>query len=116
MRPVPRVYRLPVGYELFRDLTRGREFIREHFTERITLNQAAAEAFLSPFHFQRTFRAAFGESPHEYLTRLRLDHAKSLLRRSSLTVSDVCVEVGFQSLGSFSTLFNRLEGCGPKEF
>jgi len=116
MASIPRVYRLPVGYELFRDLTRAREFIRFHFTERITLEQAAAEAFLSPFHFQRTFSAAFGETPHEYITRLRLEHAKSLLRKSSLTVSDVCVEVGFQSLGSFSTLFSRLEGCSPKQF
>src|SRR5437016_4304701 len=116
MRAVPRVYRLAVGYELFRDLTRAREFIRDHCAERIMLEQAAAEAFLSPFHFQRTFSAAFGESPHEYLTRLRPDRAKLLLRQQSLTVSDVCLEVGFQSLGSFSTLFSRLEGCSPKEF
>ena len=56
MRSVPRVYRLAVGYELFSDLTRAREFIRDHCAERITLEQAAAEAFLSPFHFQRAAR------------------------------------------------------------
>lgn len=116
MPNVPRVYRLPVGYDTFTDLCRSREFIRERFSEPLTLEDAAREAFLSPFHFHRRFSAAFGETPHEFLTRIRLEHARELLRKSSLTVSDVCVEVGFQSLGSFSTLFSRFCGCSPTEF
>jgi AraC-like DNA-binding protein len=73
----------------------------------------AKVAGMSPFHFARCFRRSFGETPHEYVTNVRLREAKALLARSGAHVTDVCFEVGFSSLGSFSALFARREGLPP---
>src|SRR5262249_27858422 len=81
-----------------------------------TLADAAAEAYLSPFHFLRLFRQAFGETPHEFLTRVRLERAQLLLSTSRRPVTEVCLDVGFSSLGSFSTLFSRRVGVSPSVF
>lgn len=71
---------------------------------------------MSPFHFHRAFRLAFNETPHDYLTRLRIERAKALLRTDALPVTQVCFEVGFSSLGSFSTKFTREVGCAPSRY
>jgi AraC-like DNA-binding protein len=97
-------------------LCRARAFIRDYFREPIELADAAAEAELSIWHFLRLFRDVFGETPHEFLTRLRIDTARSLLAVSSRSVTDVCFDVGFSSLGSFSTLFTRQVGVSPIAF
>jgi AraC-like DNA-binding protein len=83
----------------------------------LPLAGAARAAGLSRFHFLRLFQQAFGETPHEFRTRLRLDRARMLLEyRRDLTVTDVCLEVGFQSLGSFSALFARHVGEPPSRY
>jgi transcriptional regulator GlxA family with amidase domain len=97
-------------------LCQVRDLMRECLDEPLTLEELSIEADLSVYHLLRTFRAAFGETPHEYLTRLRLERAKELLTVSSRSVTDICFDVGFSSLGSFSTLFRRQVGLSPAEF
>jgi AraC-like DNA-binding protein len=97
-------------------LCRARDLIRDCFEERVTLDDCAAEAGLSPWHLLRSFRAAFGETPQEFLTRLRLERAKQLLTITDRSVTDVCFDVGFSSLGSFSTLFKRQVGRSPRDY
>lgn len=114
---VPLVYRRNLlDMETFRRMLLSREYLAENYSDPITLTEAAAHACFSPYHYQRLFTRAFGESPLEFLTRIRLEHAQTLLRSSDVTVSEICMEVGYSSLGSFSTLFARRFGCPPTEF
>jgi AraC family transcriptional regulator len=101
--------------ELYRRVLRGRDFLLGAGDQRVRLEDAARAACLSPFHFHRSFTQAFGQSPHDFLTRHRLDRARKLLLSTDLSVTDVCLEVGFTSLGSFSTLFRRNFGASPRE-
>ena len=84
--------------------------------EEVMLDEVARVACLSPSHLLRTFKQLFGESPHQYLTSLRIERAKALLAGSKLTVTDVCLAVGFTSLGSFSRLFRRRGGLSPAQY
>lgn len=97
-------------------LCRARDLIRDCFTEPVTLGDCAAEARLSPWHLLRAFRATFGETPKEFLTRLRLERARHLLTVTDRPVTEVCFDVGFSSLGTFSTLFKQAVGCPPTEY
>jgi|SRR5262245_16326386 len=97
-------------------LCRARDLIRDCYAEPVTLSDCADEAELSPWHLLRSFRAAFGETPKEFLTRLRLDRARHLLTVTGRSVTEICFDVGFSSLGSFSTLFKRHVGWSPAEF
>lgn len=76
----------------------------------------AADALMSPGHFSRSFRAAYGETPYSYLMTRRIERAKALLRRGDLSVTDVCMEVGCTSLGSFSSRFTELVGESPSAY
>lgn len=117
MERVPEIYRPRlIDNDTFRRLNEARDFLAENFDQIITLEDVADEACFSPFHFQRQFKRAFQESPHEFLTRLRLEQAQKLLAKSNLSVSEICLEVGYESLGSFSTLFARRAGCPPTDF
>ena len=99
----------------FARLIRARDAIHARYAEPLSLDHLAREAALSPFHFLRLFRRAFGETPHQYLTRVRIEAAKKLLLADA-PVTAVCFEVGFQSLGSFSALFARRVGAPPTAF
>lgn len=90
--------------------------MRDTFQDPINLADISAEANLSPFHFQRSYKQSFGETPHEFLTRLRIEKAKTLLGKGSHNVTEACFEVGFSSLGSFSTLFARQVGLAPSQY
>jgi len=96
-----------------RRLCRARDYLAAHTREPVSLAAAAREAFLSPFHFQRLFSRAFGESPHRFLTRRRIELAKRLLAADHLSVTEVCFEAGYSSLGSFSAKFHALVGRPP---
>jgi AraC-like DNA-binding protein len=87
-----------------------------HFAEPIDLDRLAAQAGFSKFHFARAFKGAFGETPANYLTRRRVERAKDLLRSANLTVTEVCMLVGFASLGSFSSRFSEMVGMSPNSF
>jgi AraC-like DNA-binding protein len=100
----------------FARLCRARDYLAAHYNYRVPLADAAREACLSPFHFQRLFARAFGETPHEFLTHQRIAQAKKLLLDGSHEVTDVCFEVGYESLGSFSTRFRVLTGLSPAAF
>jgi AraC-like DNA-binding protein len=82
----------------------------------VTLPDVAACANLSPYHFLRVYKQTYGETPHEFLTRLRIERAKTLLGRGSHNVTEACFEVGFSSLGSFSSLFAGRVGLSPSEY
>jgi AraC family transcriptional regulator len=102
--------------ELYRRLLRGRDYILSSLCEPILLDDIAREACLSPYHFHRTFSQVFHETPHRYLTRHRLERACHLLRQTDRSVTEVCFECGFESLGSFSSLFRRRFGVSPRAF
>lgn len=97
-------------------LRRVRDLIDRSFAEPLSVPTLAREAGMSPGHFQRMFKAAFGESPYGYLMTRRIERAQALLRRGDLTVTEVCMQVGATSLGSFSANFTRLVGMPPREY
>jgi AraC-like DNA-binding protein len=100
----------------FARLCRARDCLGECYSDRVTLETAARQACLSPFHFNRLFARAFGETPHEFVTRARIQKAKKLLLRDAHSVTDICFAVGYESLGSFSTRFRSLTGLSPASF
>ncbi len=102
--------------ELYRRLHRARDFIASSFAENISLEDVARVACLSPNHLLRTFKQLFHCTPHQYLTSRRLLQARQLLILTDSSVTDVCLSVGFESLGSFSTLFRRHVGLSPENF
>jgi AraC-like DNA-binding protein len=103
----------PLHADTYRRLMRARTFIDERYDQPLDLEQISGEACLSRYHFLRLFRRAFNKTPHQYLTQRRIEKAKELLSSSGLTVTDVCFEVGFESLGSFSSLFHKHVGHPP---
>jgi AraC-like DNA-binding protein len=100
----------------FDRLVRARRFIDDRFDQPLNLDAIAAEACLSRYHFLRQFQREFQKTPHEYLQERRLERARQLLAAGNHSVTDVCFEVGFQSLGSFSTLFHRVVGQPPATY
>jgi len=100
----------------FKRLCRARDLLREVDSGPLTIEDVARGAAVSPFHFIRQFQALFGETPHQYRIRARLERAKQLLESSDFSVTDVCMEVGFSSLGSFSDLFARRVGMPPSVY
>ena len=100
----------------FRSLCHAREVLREVPDQPVSIRQVAKGAAMSPFHFIRQFQSVFGETPHQYRIQVRLERAKYLLATSDASVTDVCMEVGFSSLGSFSDLFARRVGMPPSEY
>ena len=97
-------------------LRRARDLADRAFAEPITLEAMARESGYSRYHFARAFRAAYGETPRAYLSRRRIERAKDLLRSANLTVTEVCLVVGFESLGSFSSRFRALVGVSPSQY
>jgi AraC family transcriptional regulator len=102
--------------ETYRRLLRGKDYMDSFSGGQIHLEEVAHEACLSPYHFHRLFREAFRETPNQYLQRKRLANALRLLARGEHSVTTVCLEVGFESITSFSGLFRRTFGCSPREY
>jgi len=100
--------------ELWRRANRARDYLHAHLSAPVSLPDVAAAACLSPFHLLRVFQAAFGQTPHQYLTDCRLDRAKFLLEKTPIPVTAICLECGFSSLGSFSALFHKRCGMSPR--
>ncbi|MEP7293168.1 MAG: AraC family transcriptional regulator [Chloroflexota bacterium] len=94
----------------------ARSFIERHYDAPITLENISSEAGFSPYHFIRLFRAAYRKTPHQYLVQQRIEKAKELLRSSDMPINEICYTVGFESLGSFSTLFRRIAGLSPSAY
>jgi AraC-like DNA-binding protein len=104
---------LSIDEDLYRRLWRARRLIDSSFDSPLNLDAISSEACFSRYHFIRLFKRAFNKTPHQYLTEKRIERAKELLASSRLSVTDVCFEVGFQSLGSFSALFHKHVGSSP---
>ncbi|MBI1787709.1 MAG: helix-turn-helix transcriptional regulator [Acidobacteria bacterium] len=99
--------------ELYRRLHRARDYIAASIGEPIALDDMARAACLSPNHFLRAFKQLFHQTPHQYLTARRLERAQALLAGSDRSVTEISLEVGFESPSSFSTLFRRRVGVSP---
>jgi AraC-like DNA-binding protein len=97
-------------------LRHARDHIDRHFAEPLDLDRIAAVAGVSKYHFIRCFRMTYGETPMRYLTRRRIERAQDLLRAANLTVTEICMVVGFSSLGSFSAKFSQLVGESPTAY
>lgn len=100
----------------FRRLVRARDFAAAHFDRPVGVGDLAAVAHLSPWHFHRLFTAAFGETPHDFVSRLRLVRAHRVLAGGNVSVTDACFEVGYLSVGSFSTWFRSATGMSPSAY
>jgi AraC-like DNA-binding protein len=96
-----------------RHLVRAKDLADAHYAEPLTVADLAGAARLSPAHFSREFRRAFGESPHQYLLTRRLERSAALLRSTDWSVADICCAVGLASVGSFTTSFGRMFGMTP---
>jgi AraC-like DNA-binding protein len=102
--------------ELNRRLLRARDAMDRAYAEPLDVRAVAAVAHVSPAHFSRCFRAVFGESPHRYLQRRRVERSMFLLRESDRTVTDICFDVGFSSVGTFSRTFREIVGQTPSAY
>lgn len=99
-----------------RHLLRARDLADARYFEALSVDDLARAAGLSRAHFSREFRRAFGESPHAYLLTRRLERAAALLRTTDNSVAEICLAVGLQSIGSFTTSFTRTYGKSPTEY
>ena len=99
-----------------RHLLRARDLADARYFESLSFDDMAAAAGLSRAHFSREFRCAFGDSPHAYLLTRRLERAAALLRNTDRSVADICLSVGLQSIGSFTTSFTRTFGRSPTAY
>ena len=97
-------------------LRRARDLIDREYARPLEVSELARAALMSTAHFSRSFKAAYGETPYTYLMTRRIERAKALLRSGELTVTEVCLEVGCTSLGSFSARFTELVGETPTAY
>jgi AraC-like DNA-binding protein len=103
---------LNLSPQLYQRIASAKIYIDENYHQAIDLDDIAGQAFISRFHFHRLFRKIYQRTPHQYLTRKRLDKARDLLAENK-PVIEVCNEVGFESIGSFSVLFKKEIGFAP---
>ena len=102
--------------DLNRRLLRARDAMDRSYAEPLVVRAVAAVAHLSEAHFIRSFRAAFGETPHRYLQRRRVERSMFLLRETDRSVTDICFDVGFTSRGTFSRTFREIGGEPPSDY
>lgn len=104
------------GIVPLRQLRLAKDLMDRDWSEPLDLDVVAARAGYSRFHFVRRFRDVYGETPGQYLSRRRIERAQELLRSANLTVTEICMLVGFSSLGTFCTRFKQQVGMTPTEF
>jgi AraC-like DNA-binding protein len=107
---------MQIDQDTLERLSRARDLLCNVDDSSPSIREVARRAGISPFHFIRQFSAVFGATPHQYRTEARIAQAKQLLASDRLSVTAVCMEVGFSSLGTFSGLFTRWVGATPSEF
>ena len=95
---------------------RAKDVMDRDWAERIDVDTVAAAAGYSRYHFVRLFKEVYGETPGQYLSRRRVERAQDLLRTANLTITEICLAVGFDSLGSFSTRFKQITGVRPSDY
>ena len=97
-------------------MLRARDTMDRAFAQSLDVSALARVAHVSPAHFSRQFRATFGETPHRYLQRRRVERAMELLRETDRSVTEICLDVGFNSLGTFSRVFREVVGESPSGY
>ena len=102
--------------DLNRRLLRARDAMDRAYASPLDVRAIAAVAYISPAHFSRSFRDVFGETPHRYLQRRRVERAMFLLRETDRSITDICFDVGFTSLGTFSRTFREIVGEAPSDY
>ncbi|MDZ4711698.1 MAG: AraC family transcriptional regulator [bacterium] len=106
--------KLSTKYELYKRVCRAKEYIDSSFSDSLTLENISKEACLSQFHFLRLFKSIYKQTPHQYLTKKRIDRATSLLFTTDMPVTQICFEIGFESVSSFSWLYKKKFGMSPE--
>ena len=104
---------MPIATDLYQRIVTAKVYIDDNFQEAIDLDKMASQACLSRFHFHRLFTKVYKITPHQYVTQKRIDKAKALLHNDYISITEVCNEVGFESIGSFSILFKKEIGFAP---
>jgi len=107
---------MPYTSDIYQRVVSAKMFIDNNLEESISLEQISKKALLSRFHFHRIFTNVYRKTPHQYLTEKRLRRAKALLAKEGISISEVCNSVGFESLGSFSSLFKKMNGYAPQYY
>lgn len=107
---------MELNIDLYERIVNAKLFMDENHHEPIQLKDISEKAFLSRFHFHRLFTRIYRKTPHQYLTQARLDSAKSLLQKEELSITEICINVGFESHGSFTTLFKKRSGFTPQDY
>ena len=102
--------------DIYQRIARAKVFIDKNYHTSIDLEQIARQAFLSRFHFHRLFTRIYKKTPHQYVTQIRLEAAKVLLAKEGISIADVCNSIGFESHGSFSSLFSKQSGYSPQYY
>ncbi|HEY6505589.1 MAG TPA: AraC family transcriptional regulator [Chitinophagaceae bacterium] len=102
--------------DIYQRLVTAKIYIDENYHEPIDLEQISQQAFLSRFHFHRLFTKVYKKTPHQYLTQTRMEAAKLLLAKEGISITDVCNKIGFESPGSFSSLFRKQSGYSPQYY
>jgi AraC-like DNA-binding protein len=102
--------------DMNRRLLRARDAMDRSYAQPLDVKAVAAMAFVSPAHFSRSFRAVFRETPHRYLQRRRVERSMFLLRETDRSVTEICFDVGFTSLGTFSRTFRGIVGETPSGY
>jgi len=97
-------------------LRRAKDLVDRSYAQPLDVASLAREAHVSPWHFIRRFKEAFGETPHQYVLTRRIERAQELLRNTDHSVTEISLEVGFRSLGSFSAAFHRMAGMTPTAY
>ena len=107
---------MPIATDIYKRIVTAKLYMDENFHEPIDLDRLSKEACLSRFHFHRLFTRIYRRTPHQYLTRKRIEQARKWLADKDLTVSEICNNIGFESIGSFSSLFKKESGVPPQSF
>ena len=101
---------------IYQRIVAAKIYIDENYQEDINLEQISKQAYFSRFHFHRLFTHIYKKTPHQYITQTRMDAAKILLAKEGISITDVCNSIGFESLGSFSSLFRKHNGYSPQYY
>jgi AraC-like DNA-binding protein len=107
---------LQITTDIYQRIVAAKIYIDENYQEDINLEQISKKAYLSRFHFHRLFTHIYKKTPHQYITQTRMEAAKILLAKEGISITDVCNSIGFESLGSFSSLFRKHNGYSPQYY
>jgi AraC-like DNA-binding protein len=107
---------MPIAPDVYKKIITAKLYIDGNFNSPIDLDRLSREACLSRYHFHRLFTRIYRVTPHQYLTRKRIEQARACLASNELTITEICNEVGFESIGSFSTLFKKEIGHAPTHY